>query len=68
MDNTCLDKTANLVFSKLDKAIAKDNWGASFKITFLVASGVTSLAAKPVPPVVKTMFKLSTSEKYCKAD
>uniref|UniRef100_A0A6B0UPL6 Putative secreted protein n=1 Tax=Ixodes ricinus TaxID=34613 RepID=A0A6B0UPL6_IXORI len=35
--------------------------GASFVITALVASGVTSLSEKPVPPVVKIRSNFMTS-------
>uniref|UniRef100_A0A6B0U374 Putative secreted protein n=1 Tax=Ixodes ricinus TaxID=34613 RepID=A0A6B0U374_IXORI len=35
--------------------------GASFVITALVASGVTSLSEKPVPPVVKIRSSFMTS-------
>lgn len=49
------------VICRLDKSIAKDSPGASLWITFLVASGVTSLSENPVPPVVRITSALFSS-------
>ncbi len=47
------------VFFRLSARIASANPGTSFSMTSSVASGVTSLGLRPVPPVVRIRSALS---------
>lgn len=61
-----LESAAIGVTCKLDTSIAVAIPGASLSITFFVASGVTSLLEKPVPPDVKMTFNFSRSLHFTK--
>ena len=63
MPETALESIALGVISRLFILMASAIPGASLSITAFVASGVTSLGAKPVPPVVKTISALTSSQR-----